>query len=56
MNTLRRRTFGNKVISGKYQTAVVSRGYIYRSTDFGVTWSPVTAAGSRDWYAIAINK
>ena len=52
-----RRTFGaNKVESGKYQTAVVSGGYIYRSTDYGVTWNQATSDTSRYWRSVAINK
>lgn len=34
---------------------VVDGGYIYRSTDFGVTWTALTAAGSRLWYPIAMS-
>ena len=52
-----RRTFGaNKVESGKYQTAAVVDGYIYRSTDYGVTWNQVTSDATRNWYSVAINK
>ena len=55
MNNLAlRRTIGKKSISGKYQTAVISGGYIYRSTDYGVTWSQV--GNSNNWYYVAINK
>ena len=50
-----RRTFGaNKVESGKYQTAVVSGGYIYRSTNYGVTWNQIMV--EIDWRSVAINK
>ena len=52
-----RRTFGaNKVESGKYQTAVVYGGYIYYSTDYGVTWNQATSDTSRTWLSVSINK
>ena len=51
-----RRTFGaNKVESGKYQTAVASGGYIYRSTDYGVTWNQATSDTSRYWQLVAMS-
>ena len=54
MNNLAlRRTLGKKSISGKYQTAVVYNGYIYRSTDYGVTWSQV--GNSNNWYSVAMS-
>ena len=52
-----RRTFGaNKGESGKYQTAVIYGGYIYRSTDYGVTWNQATSDTSTYWFSVAINK
>ena len=42
--------------NGQYQTAIVGgmlAGYIYRSIDFGVTWSPV--ASSLTWYSVAMS-
>ena len=54
MNNLAlRRTLGKKSISGKYQTAVVSGGYISRSTDYGVTWSQV--GSSEVWYGVSMS-
>ena len=51
-----RRTFGaNKVESGKYQTAVINGGYIYRSTDYGVTWNQATSDTSRSWNSVAMS-
>ena len=55
MNNLAlRRTLGKKSISGKYQTAVAYNGYIYRSIDYGVTWTYVGSGG--DYWSVAINK
>ena len=52
-----RRTFGNKKVeSGKIQVVAVYKGYIYRSTDYGVTWNQVTSDATRGWQSIAINK
>jgi hypothetical protein len=51
-----RRTFGaNKVERGKYQTAVVYGGYIYRSTNYGVTWTQATSDTSRNWSSVAMS-
>ena len=51
-----RRTFGaNKVESGKYQTAVGNTGYIYRSTDYGVTWNQATSDFIRQWQSVAMS-
>jgi photosystem II stability/assembly factor-like uncharacterized protein len=33
--------------------AVVANGYIYTSTDSGVTWTEQTSAGSKNWKSIA---
>ncbi|MBP9867132.1 MAG: tail fiber domain-containing protein [Candidatus Pacebacteria bacterium] len=38
---------------GSKQTAVVSNGYIYVSTDYGNTWTPKES--SRNWYGIAMS-
>ena len=38
---------------GTNLAAVVYNGYIYTSTDSGVTWTEQTGAGSRIWYAVA---
>lgn len=43
---MRRRTYADKVVSGKYQTAVSNKGIIYRSKDFGVTWEEITIIGA----------
>jgi hypothetical protein len=32
---------------------VVDNGFIYTSTDAGVTWTEQTGAGSRTWLSIA---
>ena len=42
---------------GKYQTAVskVGNAYIYVSSDYGITWTAMTDAGSRYWSAVAIS-
>jgi photosystem II stability/assembly factor-like uncharacterized protein len=51
-----RRTFGaNKVERGKYQTAVVDGGYIYRSTNYGVTWTQATSDTTRSWSSVAMS-
>jgi hypothetical protein len=41
---------------GKYQTAVEYDGYIYRSTNYGVTWTQATSDTTRNWNSVAINK
>jgi len=38
---------GTKLVAG------VRNGYIYTSTDSGITWVERTNAGSRDWYSMA---
>ena len=51
--------FLNKPVSsasGQYQTAVVSGGYIHRSTDYGATWTEVISAGARGWLSVSLNK
>jgi len=40
---------------GQYQTYCRYGDYLYRSTNWGVNWSQVTSAGSRNWYSIAIS-
>ncbi|MFN4181578.1 MAG: hypothetical protein ACK4FA_02700, partial [Candidatus Paceibacteria bacterium] len=35
---------------GTKLVAVVDNGYIYTSTDSGVTWTEQTGSGQRDWY------
>ena len=51
-----RRTFGNKKVeSGKIQVVAVYGGYIYRSTDYGVTWNQVTSDAARNWYSVAMS-
>jgi xyloglucan-specific exo-beta-1,4-glucanase len=32
-----------------------SGGYIYKSTDYGATWTELTTSGARSWWAIACN-
>jgi len=39
---------------GKYQTAVVNGGYIYRSEDYGVSWSPITTY-SKNWSSVSVS-
>lgn len=34
-------------------SAVASNGYVYTSSDRGSTWTEQTAAGSRNWRAVA---
>ena len=54
MNNLAlRRTLGKKSIGGKYQTAVATDGIIYRSTDYGVTWSQV--GNSYSWRGVSMS-
>ena len=37
--------------TGRYLAAVDgSPGYIYTSSDYGVTWTSRTSAGARSWY------
>jgi hypothetical protein len=38
---------------GSKVAAVVNSGYIYTSTDYGVTWSQKTNSGYRFWYSLA---
>ena len=38
---------------GTKLVAAVGGGYIYTSTDSGVTWTERTSAGSRNWYGLA---
>jgi photosystem II stability/assembly factor-like uncharacterized protein len=40
---------------GKYQTAVEYDGYIYRSTNYGVTWTQATSDTTRNWYSVAMS-
>ncbi len=28
-------------------------GYLYKSSDYGSTWTAITSAGSRDWFGMA---
>jgi hypothetical protein len=30
-------------------------GYIYRSTNYGVTWTQATSDTSRNWYSVAMS-
>jgi len=41
--------------TGQFQTALVSGGFIYRSTDFGITWNPVTSVGTNNWSFVSIS-
>ena len=42
--------------NGKYQVACVgTSGFIYYSKDYGVTWTSLSAAGSRSWSSIALS-
>lgn len=36
-------------LDGKYQLAGFLNGYLYRSSDYGATWSPILALGIRSW-------
>lgn len=42
--------------TGQYLVAVAFKGYIYTSSDFGVTWSKQLSAGQQNWWAVASNK
>ena len=45
----------NKLVNeNKYQTAVVNGGYIYASSDYGVTWTEKTTS-SQNWSAVAMS-
>ena len=35
--------------TGRYLAAVVFNGYIYTSSDYGVTWTNRTSAGTHYW-------
>jgi len=39
---------------GKYQTAVVNGGYIYRSHDYGETWTPI-ATYYKNWISVSVS-
>ena len=39
--------------SGKYQTAVVNPGFIYTSSDYGTTWTPVGSSAA--WSEVAVS-
>ena len=41
--------------SGQYQTAVVDGGYIYISSDYGNTWTPVMNDANRNWLSVSIS-
>lgn len=41
--------------TGQFQTAVISGGLLYRSTDFGITWNPVTAIGTKSWSFVSVS-
>lgn len=41
--------------TGQFQSAVISGGFLYRSTDFGITWNPVTAIGSKNWSFVSVS-
>jgi len=41
--------------TGQFQTALVSGGFIYRSTDFGITWNPVTSVGTNNWSFLCLS-
>ena len=42
--------------TGQYHTAVVySGGYIYTSSDYGVTFTERTAAGARMWFSVSLS-
>ena len=38
--------------SGQYVVAAINHGDVYKSTDYGVTWTPM-GAPHQEWYAIA---
>ena len=39
---------------GKYQTAVTSGGYIYRSSDYGLNWTAITTY-TKNWSSVAVS-
>ena len=41
--------------TGQYQTAVINGGYIYTSSNYGVTWTQNTSAPSTYWSLVAIS-
>ena len=42
--------------NGQYQTAVTrTSGYIYTSSNYGITWTERTTAGARDWNSISLS-
>ncbi len=42
--------------TGEYQTAVTkTSGYIYTSSNYGITWTERTAAGAREWNSISLS-
>jgi hypothetical protein len=41
--------------SGQYQIVNIYNGYLYMSTDFGVTWNPLTGAGIKNWIDVAVS-
>ena len=44
----------NEIADGQYQTGVVRGNYIFRSTDYGQTWTQVGSSAS--WYSVAVNQ
>jgi hypothetical protein len=50
-------TFNGIVVNetGQYQTAAVRGGNIFISSDYGVNWTAVTAAGNRDWTRLSMS-
>ena len=41
--------------TGQYQTAVVSSGNIWTSSDYGVTWTERTTGATRAWRAVSLS-
>lgn len=39
----------SQTIDGKYMLAGFSNGYLYKSLDYGATWTPILALGIRTW-------
>ena len=46
--------YNSLINEGKYQTAVVNGEYIYRSTDYGVSWNPITTY-SKNWSSVSVS-
>ena len=41
--------------TGQFQSAVISGGLLYRSTDFGITWNPITSIGAKSWSFVSVS-